>query len=133
MTDPILIDDIPDFYEHERLAAARVTTEMNQKYFFSGREYSEDAVAREMEGRFADEANMDVSITFEWDTTDIPGDMRVWRKPNIVINGRVAKLKEFDHDLQKHEVRDGVFDGVKGVIDPNTGQFRDEPKRKTIT
>lgn len=65
-------------------------------------------------------------------TTDIPGDMSLIHIPKLIITGRTAKLLDYDHDKQKFEVREGVFDGVKGVIDPNTGLLREDSKKKDI-
>ena len=65
-------------------------------------------------------------------TTDVPGDMSLIYIPKLIITGRTAKLLDFDHDKQKFEVRDGVFDGVKGVIDPNTGLLKEDARRKDI-
>lgn len=61
-----------------------------------------------------------------------PDDQNIYWMPKMVITGRTAKLLDFDHDKQKFEVRDGVFDGIKGVIDPNTGTMREDSKRKDI-
>lgn len=74
----------------------------------------------------------DVPLDQSPDTSYDPDDMSLVYKPKLVVTGRTAKLLDYDHDRQKFEVREGVFDGVKGVIDPNTGELREDPKRKDI-
>lgn len=61
-----------------------------------------------------------------------PDDPNIYWLPKMVITGRTAKLLDYDHDQQKFEVREGTFDGVKGVIDPNTGLLREDSKKKSI-
>lgn len=74
----------------------------------------------------------DIPLHQSPDTTDDPGDMSLIYTPKLIITGRTAKLLDYDHDKQKFEVREGVFDGVKGVIDPNTGLLREDSKKKDI-
>ena len=64
--------------------------------------------------------------------SDDPDDPNHYYVPQLIISGRTDVLKEFDHDRQSHEVREGVFDGIKGVIDPNTGEMREDSKKKDI-
>lgn len=105
--------------------------------------------AKELQERIA-EAGFASDVLWEWeseerDPTDAdvparyspccsadPDDPNVYYLPQVIITGRTAKLLDYDHDQQKFEVRDGVFDGVKGVIDPNTGLLKDDAKRKDI-
>jgi hypothetical protein len=64
--------------------------------------------------------------------SDNDDDPNLYYIPRLIISGRTDVLKEFDHDRQSHEVREGVFDGIKGVIDPNTGEMREDSKKKDI-
>lgn len=52
--------------------------------------------------------------------------------PDVQLVGRIEKQGEFDHDRQKHGIIAGKMDGVKGVIDPNTGKLKEESKSKLI-
>lgn len=53
-------------------------------------------------------------------------------QPLLTLTGRVKPELETDHDRLQHNIRAGLADGVKGVIDPNTGVLKEEPKKKTI-
>ena len=64
--------------------------------------------------------------------SDYEDDNNLYWIPKVVITGRTSGLREYDHDRQKFEVREGTFDGVKGVIDPNTGLLREDQKKKDI-
>ena len=52
---------------------------------------------------------------------------------SISLAGRTRVEEETDHDRMQHDIVHGLADGKKGWIDPNTGQLKDEPKRKLIT
>lgn len=54
------------------------------------------------------------------------------RVPSVAILGR-SRNKEYetDHDHIRHNVINGLYDGKKGVIDPNTGELK-EPRKKLI-
>lgn len=53
--------------------------------------------------------------------------------PSISLAGRTKVEEETDHDRMQHDIVHGLADGKKGWIDPNTGQLKDEPKKKLIT
>lgn len=53
--------------------------------------------------------------------------------PSISIVGRVRDEEETDHDRLQHDIVTGKADGKAGWIDPNTGQLKEDPKRKLIT
>jgi hypothetical protein len=148
-------EGVKELYESEKLAIKDIRDAMIGRYpARDGLTVLEQAARRatfsgELRDRLA-EAGFVGDVIWEWeseerhpedpdlplhqspDTTDIPGDMSLIYTPKVVVTGRTAKLLEFDHDKQKFEVRDGVFDGVKGVIDPNTGTLKEDAKRKDI-
>lgn len=138
--------DVADYYESERKAAAQVAGMLQRKYARECNMASEDVQRRfinEAKGVYA-ENGLIATVELTWQDPDDPEkfsptvsddetDMNLYWLPRIVVIGRVDKLKEYDHDQQKFEVRAGVFDGVTGVIDPNTGLMKDEPKKKLIT
>lgn len=103
--------------------------------------------ARELNDRI-NEAGFTCDVLWEWQTeeTDAEGfpvaqsptvsddedDNNLYWIPKVIITGRTAKLIDYDHDKQKFEVRDGTYDGLKGVIDPNTGTLKEDAKKKDI-
>lgn len=148
-------EGVKDLYESEKLAIKDIRDTMIRRYPpKDGLTPLEQAARRasfsnELKDRLA-EAGFVGDVIWEWeseerhpedpdlplhqspDTTDIPGDMSLIYTPKVVVTGRTAKLLDYDHDRQKFEVREGVYDGVKGVIDPNTGKMREESKKKDI-
>jgi hypothetical protein len=156
MSSPIEYGEgIKDLYESEKVQIKGILNTMNLRYrepqMLTGLEEiaRRAKFARELQERIA-EVGFVGEVIWEWqseerhpedpelplhqspDTTDVPGDMSLIYNPKLVISGRTAKLLDFDHEQQKFEVREGTFDGVKGVIDPNTGLMKDDAKKKTI-
>ena len=148
-------EGVKELYESEKLAITKIRETMIGRYpTKDGLTALEQAARRasfssELRDRLA-EVGFVGDVIWEWeseerhpedsdlplhqspDTTDIPGDMSLIYNPKVIITGRTAKLLDYDHDKQKFEVRGGVFDGVKGVIDPNTGLLREDSKKKDI-
>lgn len=154
MTD-VIYDDIPDLYDHEMVQIRTVWGALQRKYARETNMASDDVqqrFIREAKGVFA-ENGFDVHVEVAWmdppkvnpltgeievgasspTVSDDPDDMNLYYLPRVKLKGRVDHLKEFDHDQQKHEIRSGMLDGKVGVIDPNTGQLKDEGKKKVIT
>lgn len=52
--------------------------------------------------------------------------------PQVAISGRTRQEEEVDHDRLQHDIVTGKADGKVGWIDPNTGQLRDDKKKKLI-
>lgn len=127
---------------HDRYRAAKLLTPVEE----TARRAS---YAKELAERIA-EVGFSCDVLWEWESeerdptdaelparyspccSDDPDDNNVYYLPQVIITGRVDILREYDHDRQKHEVRGGVFDGVSGVIDPNTGLLTDDARRKDI-
>jgi hypothetical protein len=53
-------------------------------------------------------------------------------QPLVTMTGRVTAEQETDHDRLAHNIRAGLADGKKGVIDVNTGLLKEEPSKKLI-
>jgi hypothetical protein len=53
-------------------------------------------------------------------------------QPLVTLIGRVTPESETDHDRLQHNIRAGLADGKKGVIDVNTGILKEEPSKKLI-
>ncbi|QIG58376.1 hypothetical protein SEA_SKOG_224 [Gordonia phage Skog] len=128
-------DGVEELYEHEKKLATIVLGALQRKYA-QYREMSEDIKRRfenEAKGVFAENGLL-VTINWDFDVSDDPDDMNLYSVPKVIIEGRTEGIKvgDFDHERQAHEIQHGVFDGKKGVIDPNTGQLREESKKKLI-
>lgn len=146
MSTEAKVEDVGDFYEHEKLAAEVVCRAVRQRFAQQAANMSDTNVQRrfasEVQGRCGDEGLL-VEVDFEWDdpndpdvfsptVSDDPNDNNIYYVPRVRVVGRVNKVPEFDHDRQKHEVRAGTHDGIAGVVDVNTGQMKDEPKKQVI-
>jgi hypothetical protein len=53
-------------------------------------------------------------------------------QPLVTLIGRVTPESETDHERLQHNIRAGLADGKKGVIDVNTGILKEEPSKKLI-
>ncbi|QDF18650.1 hypothetical protein SEA_PUPPER_164 [Gordonia phage Pupper] len=128
-------DGVEELYESEKALARTVLGALQRKYanVTSMTEDVKRQFANEAKGVFA-ENGLVVSVVWDFDVSDDPNDMNVYSIPKVIIEGRTEGIKigEFDHERQAHEIQAGVFDGKKGVIDPNTGQLREDSKRKLI-
>lgn len=72
-------------------------------------------------------------VTVQWrDLATVDGNSLGIVQPLVTLTGRVTPESETDHDRLQHDIRAGLADGVKGVIDPNTGVLKEEPKKKLI-
>jgi hypothetical protein len=73
------------------------------------------------------------TIDVAWDEVRMGGMSTGMYMPEVTITGRTTHETEIDHDRLKHEIRAGMADGKVGVVDPNTGEWKEEPKKKLIT
>lgn len=146
-------DGVKELYDSERAAIVQIRDEMRKKHSFRGVTTikEEDDVKRrftnEVRERCSD-IGFVIEVEWNWESEEVdedgiplhqspcasavPEDMNLYWLPRVVVIGRTEKLKEFDHDKQKHEVRSGLLDGKVGVIDPNTGLLSEDPKKKNI-
>lgn len=145
--------EIKELYESDKAKLRDIAVAMYNKYR-SGmlltpkeEESRRGRFARELSERFA-EAGFVADVLWHWQSeeNDEEGfplaqsptvsanedDNNLYYIPKVVITGRTATLIDYDHDQQKFEVREGTFDGVKGVIDPNTGLLREDSRKKDI-
>ena len=76
------------------------------------------------------EAGFEIDIA--WDEVRHNGVATGMYMPEITISGRVRKESETDHDRLRHEIQAGMADGKPGVIDVNTGEWKEEPRSKRV-
>lgn len=77
------------------------------------------------------EAGFKVNVTWR-ELADADGNSLGINQPLVTLTGRVKAEEETDHDRLKHNIRAGLADGKKGVLDINTGQLKEEPSKKMI-
>lgn len=145
--------DIKELYEAEKVALTEIGKTMRGRYASSSLLTPKEEVdrrnkyAKELIERCA-EVGFVADVEWVWqseekDADDIPlrqspcvsdnaDDNNLYFIPRLILSARTEVLKEYDHDKQKHEVREGLFDGIKGVIDPNTGTLREDAKKRDI-
>jgi hypothetical protein len=73
------------------------------------------------------------TVDVAWDEVRMGGAPTGMYMPEVTITGRTRHETEIDHDRLKHEIRAGLADGKPGVVDPNTGEWKEESKKKLIT
>lgn len=153
MTDFNFRPEVKELYESDKDRLRDIARTMHDRYK-TGKLLTpvEDAArraqyARELTDRI-NEAGFACDVLWEWQTektdddgyplaqsptvSDDPDDQNLYYIPQVIITGRTATLLDYDHDKQKFEVREGVYDGLRGVIDPNTGTLKEDAKRKDI-
>lgn len=153
MTEFNFRPEVKELYESDKDRLRQIARTMAERYR-EGKLLTpiEDAArraqyAKELSERI-NEAGFSCDVLWEWQTektdddgypiaqsptvSDDENDQNLYWIPQVIITGRTATLLDYDHDKQKFEVREGVFDGVKGVIDPNTGLLKEDSKKKDI-
>lgn len=72
-------------------------------------------------------------VHVEWrELAQVDGGSLGIHQPLVTLTGRVKAEEETDHDRLQHNIRAGLADGKKGVIDVNTGLLKEEPSKKLI-
>lgn len=77
------------------------------------------------------EAGFEINVQWR-ELFDLDGNSLGINQPLVTLTGRVKVEEETDHDRLQHDIRAGLADGVKGVIDVNTGLLKEEPSKKII-
>ena len=136
--------EIKELYEDEKVTLTEIGRVMRSRYANPGlstpkeevdrrNRYARELIERCAEvGFVADVDADDIPLRQSPTVSDDPDDQNLYYIPRLIISARTEVLKEYDHDKQAHEVRAGVFDGIKGVIDPNTGTLKEDAKKKDI-
>lgn len=146
-------DGVQDLYPTEKNALKTIAAAMMRRHAFKGvlLPDQETAIMRtfetEMRNRAA-EIGLVVDVLWEWESDEKitedgveyparqspsvshdPDDQNLYWIPNVVVTDRVSRESETDHDRMKHEIRAGLDGGRPGVIDPNTGEHKDQASR----
>lgn len=128
-------DGVKELYPTEKNALISIQAAVTRDLAFKNLG-SEAAMQRAFVEQFTNrcaEIGFAVKVTgWEPDCSDEPNDFNLYWKPTVEIYDRIDKIDQIDHDRMKAEITSGEADGVKGVIDPNTGLMKDEPKKKLI-
>lgn len=135
MTDAVVSPGVKDLYPTEKNALISIQAAVTRELGFRNLG-SEDAMKRkfteQMVNRCA-EIGLAVKVTgWEPDCTDDPYDMTLIWKPVVEVYDRIDRIAEIDHDRMQAEIVAGEADGKAGYIDPNTGQMKEDPKKKLI-
>lgn len=146
-------EGVKELYDSERQQILDIRTAMLRKHAFRGvtTVKEEDDIKRRFTNEVRErciEAGFVVEVEWTWESEekDAEGyplhqspcvsayaeDPNLYWLPRLVFVARTDKLGEFDHDRQKHEIRSGLLDGKAGVLDPNTGELKESPKKKNI-
>lgn len=146
---PIKLADVPDYLDSEKAMIRTVWGALQRRFAHANMADNDTQLRfiREAKGVYAENGFVaEVQVTWQdvFDpadpdkeimsptVSDDPHDHNVYYLPRVQITGRVDAVKEFDHDRQRHDVQSGVLDGKPGVLDPNTGELKDTPKKLTI-
>jgi len=128
-------DGIKDLYDSERKRLQEIVYQLRVKHSFRG----VSSLKQESDIKFAFEqeainrcAEIGLIVSVQWDpeVADDPADNNLYWIPRVIVNDRVTKLAEFDHDRQQFEITKGVLE-EPGFIRPD-GTISDEPRKKNI-
>jgi len=126
---------VKDLYDSEKKKLREIMYQMRLKHSFRGvvslKQEADIKFAFEQEaiGRCAD-IGLIVSVQWDPEVSDDPEDNNLYWNPRVIVNDRVTKLSEFDHDKQQFEITHGVLE-EPGYIRPD-GTISEDPKKKNI-
>jgi len=128
-------DGVKELYPTEKNALISIQAAVTRSLLFKNLG-SEAAMQRAFVEQFTNrcaEIGFAVRVTgWEPDCSDEPNDFNLYWKPTVEIYDRIDKIDQIDHDRMKNEITSGEADGKAGFIDPNTGTFREDAKKKII-
>jgi hypothetical protein len=121
------IEPYPDELPKIKRAFERLQREFTNTPMTSSSQRHFDLMASNLFG----EAGFKVNV--EWrELAKVDGGSLGIHQPLVTLIGRVKAEEETDHDRLAHNIRAGLADGKKGVIDVNTGLLKEEPSKKLI-
>lgn len=124
---------VKDLYPTERNAVISITAALTREMSFRTF-HSHDAMKHAFEiqakNRFA-EIGLIASVQWDPDCSDDPEDNNLYWVPRVIIEDRIEKIDEIDHDRMRHEIVIGEADGQAGYVRED-GTKHEEPQRKTI-
>lgn len=153
MSDGIISPGVKDLYPTERNALLSIRHQLMEELSWKPATilFTEDMMKRQFEEQAKNrcgEIGFAVDVVWTWedrdkqtgelldmspDVADDPNDLNLYWKPQLQIVDRIEKISEIDHGRMKHEVVTGEADGKAGFVDPNTGTFKEDSKKKLIT
>ena len=147
MTHPMhMSEGVKDLYPSERNAILSIKHQLMSELAYQPATilFTDDMMKRQFEERARNrcgEIGFIVSVQWTWDdpetgefspdVADDPNDFSIIWRPRLIIEQRVKKLTEVDHDRMKHEIVTGEADGQAGFMRED-GSKHEEPIRKTI-
>ena len=137
---------VKDLYPSERNAVLSIKHQLMSELAYrpTSMLYTDDMMKRQFEERARNrcaEIGLVVSVQWTWDdpatgefsptVSDNPDDTGIYWLPRLIIEDRITKIAEMDHDRLQHEIVTGEADGQAGYIRED-GTKHEEPQRKTI-
>lgn len=148
MTNPMHMEGgVKDLYPSERNAVLSIKHQLMSELAYrpTSTLFTQDMMRRQFEERARNrcaEIGLVVSVQWTWDdpndpdsfsptVSDDPNDTNIYYLPRLVIEDRIEKIAELDHDRIQHEVVTGEADGQAGFIRED-GTKHEEAIKKTI-
>lgn len=119
-----------DLYPDEGVKIAAVWDRLERQFeFTSGSETDRKIFDMAAHNEFGE---IGISIEITWGEVYEDGLPTGIFMPHVEMVGRTARSQEHDHDRHKWGVVKGLADGKPGYLDVNTGELKEEPKKKNI-
>ena len=124
---------VKDLYPTERNAVISITAALQRELGFrrfDSAEVMKETFEKQAKNRMAE---IGLIVSVQWDPTvsDDEDDMNLYWAPRVIVEDRIEKIGEIDHDRYRHEVVSGEADGKPGYIRED-GSRHDEPKKRDI-